>query len=193
MKEKNEKTETKVLTLFGKNYEKKFSFDKLKELLPKTTRKEKLVHALMVLKRQKKIVEIEMDVYMLKQWEDELTTKPKTFIKTTKEKDIKEITTKKEPIIAGSDEVEGILDITATGAMFVAIEGMDRDAIMRSKNVPAFSGDRILVKLDKVREGKRTEARFIKVVERKLKSFIGKFSVHKSKDFEVIIDYGFSQ
>lgn len=185
MKEKNEKTETKVLTLFGKNYEKKFSFDKLKELLPKTTRKEKLVHALMVLKRQKKIVEIEMDVYMLKQWENELTTKPKTFIKTTKEKDIKEITTKKEPIIAGSDEVEGILDITATGAMFVAIEGMDRDAIMRSKNVPAFSGDRILVKLDKVREGKRTEARFIKVVERKLKSFIGKFSVHKSKDFEV--------
>jgi hypothetical protein len=61
VKEKNEKTETKVLTLFGKNYEKKFSFDKLKELLPKTTRKEKLVHALMVLKRQKKIVEIEMD------------------------------------------------------------------------------------------------------------------------------------
>jgi hypothetical protein len=98
VKEKNEKTETKVLTLFGKNYEKKFSFDKLKELLPKTTRREKLVHALMVLKRQKKIVEIEMDVYMLKQWEDELTTKPKTFIKTTKEKDIKEITTKKEPM-----------------------------------------------------------------------------------------------
>lgn len=185
LKDKNEKTETKILTLFGKNYEKKFSFDKLRELLPKSTRREKLIHALMVLKRQKKIVELEMDVYMLKQWDDVLPTKTKTTIKSFKETNIKEIETKKSPAKDGPNEVEGILDITATGAMFVAIEGMDRDAILRSKNVPAFTGDRILVKLEKVREGKRTEARFIKVIDRKLKNFIGKFSVHKSKDFDV--------
>lgn len=181
LKDKNEKTETKILNLFNKNYEKKFSFDKLKELLPKSTRKEKLVHALMVLKKQKKIVEIEMDVYMLKQWDDEISTKPKSITKLENKKTI----TNSEIVLHGNVEVEGILDITATGAMFVSIDGMDRDAILRSKNVPAFAGDRILVKLDKIKEGKRNEAKFIRVIERKLKSFIGRFSVHKSKEFEV--------
>jgi ribonuclease R len=189
VKDKKELTETKILKLFGKNYEKKFTFDKLKELLPNSTRKEKLIHALMVLKRQKKIVELEMDVYMLKQWEDEIKKKPLTekVKNLIPAKESLEKSTKKPNVMNHEDanEVEGILDITATGAMFVAIEGLERDAIMRNKNVPAFKGDRILVKLDKVKDGKRPEAKFIKVIERKLKSFIGKFSVHKSKDFDV--------
>lgn len=182
---KNEKTETKILKLFGKNYEKKFTFDNLKELLPKSTRKEKVVHALMVLKRQKKIIETEMDVYMLKNWEETSPSDNKPSKKSNPKKEIEDKKIVDNLRELGNDEVEGILDITPTGAMFVNIEGLERDAILRSKNVPAFSGDKILVKLDKVREGKRTEARFIKVVERKLKSFIGKFSVHKSKEYEV--------
>lgn len=183
-KEKNENTETKILTLFNKNYDKKFSFDKLKELLPKTTRKEKLIHALLVLKRQKKIVEVEMDVYMLKKWEDnpKKTTTEKNTIKEKKSKpELGNESTKPN----NKDIVEGILDITGTGAMFVIIEGLERDAILRSRNVPAFSGDKIQVRIDKIKDGKRTEASFIKVVERKSRSFIGKLSVSKSKEFEV--------
>lgn len=175
---KNENTETRILKLFGNNTEKKFSFDNLKNLLPKSTRKEKLIHALLVLKKQKRIVEVDMDVYQLN-----AQPAPKPQLEKEEKTPKKTKDAKKTP--QSISEVEGILDITSSGAMFVAIEGMERDAIIRNRNLPAFSGDKILVRLDKIKEGKRPEASFIKVLERKQTLFIGQLSVQKAKEFDV--------
>jgi ribonuclease R len=173
-----ENTETKIIALFGNNFDKKFTFDNLKSLLPKTIRREKLIHALLVLKKQKRIVELEMDVYQLNPKEPPA----KPAITITKSPIIQE---NKIPAKKTSETFEGILDITQSGAMFVIIDGLDRDAIIRNKSIPAFAGDRIEVKVDRKKEGKRAEATFIRVIDRKIKEFVGKFSVQKSKEFEV--------
>jgi ribonuclease R len=183
---KQENIESKIIKLFGGDKSKSFSFDRLQNLLPKTVRREKLVHALMVLKKQKRIVELEMDSFRLNPKEPEYKeAKPEI----EKPKKIEEVPSKyiQKPKLEVSrhDIVEGILDIAGNGSIFVIIEGMSKDAIIRNRTVPAFSGDRIEVKLDRLKEGKRPEASFVRVIERKLKKFIGKFEVQQSKDFEV--------
>ncbi len=181
---RQDSTETRIIKLFGGNFDKKFTFDKLLNLLPKDTRREKLVHALSVLKRQKRIIELEMDFYQLKFREADSVDRHKpiiTKIEPTKKPDLISINKKSTE----SNIAEGILDITQSGAMFVAIEGLEKDAILRSKSIPAFSGDKIEVKIAKIREGKRPEASFVKVIERKITQFIGKFTIQKSKEFDV--------
>jgi ribonuclease R len=187
MIEDKEKTETRIMKLFGENYEKKFTFENLKGLLPKSTRREKLVHSLQILQRQKKIIEIDFSVYQLL---PSAFTKTKPTVKSSsKKQEIVDIESDLNPKTKLTKEekikpfdIEGILDITGTGAMFVIIDGYDKDAIIRGNSIPAFKGDRILVRIDRHKEGKRPEAKFIKVIEYKLKSFIGKVSVSKSKD-----------
>lgn len=179
-----ENTETRILKLFGGNTDKQFTFDKLKELLPKSVRKEKLVHALMVLKKQKRIIESEMDVYKLNEPKaiEKKLPKAKSESKYIQEPSLKEKAKKPK---ASEDIRTGVLDITQSGASFVIIEGIERDAIIRGYDIPAISGDIIEVRLSKVREGKRPEAQFIRVVERKQSKFIGKFRTQKSKEFDV--------
>lgn len=175
---KSENTETKILKLFGGNESKEFSFDKLKTLLPKTVRKEKLIHALLVLKKQKRIVETQMDVYKLNT-PDSRPKSPKTTLM------IKETPKNKIPAKTKNQIVQGTLDVASTGVIFVTIEGMERDAIIRTNAIPAISGDIIEVELYNIKEGKRPEANFIRVVERKHTKFLGKLTTQKSKEHEV--------
>lgn len=181
-----EKTETRILKLFGGNTEKQFTFEKLKGLLPKSTRTEKLFHSLSILKRQKKLIEVDFDVFQLnpnfvkpdyesKPVFEKVKPKKATIHSIETEEKVKEEKFK-------AFEVEGILDITSSGAMFVMIEGYEKDAIIRGNSIAAFKGDKILVKIDKHKDGKRPEARFIKVLEYNQKSFIAKISASKSKD-----------
>ncbi len=65
MPKKKENTESKILKLFAGNTQKTFSFDTLLHFLPKKTRKEKLFHALDILKRQGKIMEPERFQFQL--------------------------------------------------------------------------------------------------------------------------------
>lgn len=169
------------MKLFGNDESKQFTFEKLKELLPKSTRREKLIHSILVLKKQKRIEEVAMDVYRLRQYSNnqkpiKQEDKPNKIVPPKVDKK------KKESL---SNEVEGVLDITSSGSMFVTIEGLEKDAILRSRSIPAFTGDKILVSIERSKPGKRPEAKFIRVVERKQKNFIGKFSIQKSKEFEV--------
>lgn len=191
-----ENTETKILKLFGNNFEKKFTFDNLKSLLPKTIRREKLIHSLLVLKKQKRIIELEMDVYQLNPREPMKKQEPvdvskikktqKSAVHTEPNLISEGIKNKKEDKkTPGTRLYEGTLDITQSGAMFVLIDGLDRDAILRNRNIPAFSGDKIQVKIGAIKEGKRAEATFVKVLERKLTQFVGKFDIQKSKEYDV--------
>lgn len=189
---KEEKTETRILKLFGGNIEKQFTFEKLKGLLPKSTRTEKLFHSLSILKRQKKIIEVDFDVFQLNPnfIKPLIENSKPVFEKVKPKKELIHSIEVEEEVPAAkkfkSIEAEGILDITSSGAMFVIIEGYDKDAIIRGNSIAAFKGDKILVKIEKHKDGKRPEAKFIKVLEYNQKSFIAKISASKSKeDFDV--------
>ena len=74
----------------------------------------------------------------------------------------------------GTRLYEGTLDITQSGAMFVLIDGLDRDAILRNRNIPAFSGDKIQVKIGAIKEGKRAEGDLRKGFGKKINSICRK-------------------
>lgn len=174
---KQENTETRIIKLFGGDIDKTFSLDNLKNLLPKTVRKEKLIHALMVLKRQKRIIERDINVYQLN-GPDALVAKPK-FNKTNDEEPK---TTLRD--VLGKNLI-GTIDIAQSGTIFVVLEGFDKDPILRGRNLPVLAGDKVEVSIEPSKTGKRPEAKFVQVVERSLSQFIGQFHSQKSKEFDI--------
>jgi hypothetical protein len=132
---KQENIESKIIKLFGGDKSKSFSFDRLQNLLPKTVRREKLVHALMVLKKQKRIVELEMDSFRLNPKEPEYKEAQPEIEKPKKIEVVPSKYIQKPKLeVSRHDIVEGILDIAGNGSIFVIIEGMSKDAIIRKQN-----------------------------------------------------------
>jgi ribonuclease R len=193
-KEKSDKTESKILGIFNKDIHKKFTFEGLKNLLPQKTRKEKLIFALEILKRQNKIIVNEQKEYSLNPNQmDEILTPKKSkkeslskFIPDTPSVIPSKIKSKKQQTV-----FEGILDFTGTGAVFVKVPELERDPIIRkTEGIKAFSGDKVKIKLVESKHSKRPEAIITGVVERNKTRFEGKverteksvFVVVKSKD-----------
>jgi ribonuclease R len=188
MPKKKENTESKILKLFAGNTEKTFSFETLLHFLPKKTRKEKLFHALDILKRQGKIREPERFQFQLleqSEWKvKEIEEITENAPEVKKKKEIKKEDLKpKSKFIPQSNakyHYEAKIDISSNGAVFAIVEGMDKDAIFRQKDgLKVFNGDRAIVEILPVKEGKRPEANLIRVVERNVESIIGK--VHQTE------------
>jgi len=81
--------------------------------------------------------------------------------------------------------VKGTLDISRSGIGFVAVEGMEKDVLVRPNDFNrAFHGDTVKVQIDKhTMPGKRIEGRITEVVERKQAEFIGNLQVSKTFAF----------
>jgi ribonuclease R len=81
--------------------------------------------------------------------------------------------------------VKGTLDISRSGIGFVAVEGMDKDVLVRPNDFSrAFHGDTVKVQIAKVAlPGKRIEGKITEVVERKQVDFVGNLQVSKAFAF----------
>ncbi len=81
--------------------------------------------------------------------------------------------------------VKGTLDISRSGIGFVAVEGMDKDVLVRPNDFNrAFHGDTVKVQIGKhTMPGKRIEGKITEVVERKQTEFIGNLQVSKAFAF----------
>ncbi len=175
MPKQTEQLETKILKLFGTDSHKIFYFETLIGLLPQKTRKEKLIHSLDILKKQKKIKEVERFKFQLVKGDTKDNVSSHQEVKPVK------LDKPKSKFIPNQKVYEGIIDISNTsGAVFVIIEGVERDAIFRQREMPkVFQGDRVKVSLSDVKPGKRPEATLVDVIERKVHKIIGK--VHKTE------------
>jgi len=79
----------------------------------------------------------------------------------------------------GSDSIEGNIDIIASGAGYVRVEGGTEDIFVHGKNVgTALHGDRVLIKLVGGR-GSRAEGRVLEVLARRRTEFVG--TIHKQQ------------
>ena len=123
MPKQTEQLETKILKLFGTDSKKIFSFETLLGLLPQKTRKEKLIHSLDILKKQKKIKEVERFKFQLVKGDTKDNVSNHQEVKPVK------LDKPKSKFIPNQKVYEGIIDISNTsGAVFVIIEGVERDA-----------------------------------------------------------------
>ena len=79
----------------------------------------------------------------------------------------------------GKDSVEGRIDIIASGAGYVRVEGGEEDIFIHNKNVGvALHGDRVLVKVMSSR-GSRAEGKVLSILERRRTEFVG--TIHKQQ------------
>ena len=77
----------------------------------------------------------------------------------------------------GKDAVEGTIDIIASGAGYVRVEGGTEDVFVHGRNLGmALHGDRVLIKVMSAR-GSRAEGMVMEVLARRRKEFVG--TVHK--------------
>lgn len=81
--------------------------------------------------------------------------------------------------------VKGTLDISRSGIGFVAVEGMDKDVLVRPNDFNrAFHGDTVKVQIAKhTMPGKRIEGKITEVEQRKQTDFIGNLQVSKTFAF----------
>jgi len=81
--------------------------------------------------------------------------------------------------------MKGTLDISRSGIGFVAVEGMDKDVLVRPNDFNrAFHGDTVKVQVAKhTMPGKRIEGKITEVLERKQTEFIGNLQVSKAFAF----------
>ncbi len=73
----------------------------------------------------------------------------------------------------GKDSVEGTIDIIASGAGYVRVEGGQEDVFIHGRNVGmALHGDRVLIKVMGGR-GSRAEGKVLEVLKRRRSEFVG--------------------
>lgn len=96
-------------------------------------------------------------------------------------------TTHKPSSRQGGKIVEGVVDMTRSGAAYIISEQSQRDIFVPSKRLnKAFDGDRVRVKILQAHKGeKRVEGEVIEVVERGQSKFVGILMLSKSFAFLV--------
>lgn len=79
----------------------------------------------------------------------------------------------------GRDTVEGTIDIIASGAGYVRVDGHTEDVFVHGRNVgTALHGDRVLIKVMGGR-GSRAEGRVLEILQRRRTEFVG--TIHKQQ------------
>lgn len=85
----------------------------------------------------------------------------------------------------GKDSVEGQIDIIASGAGYVRVEGGAEDIFIHGRNVgTALHGDRVLVKVMGGR-GTRAEGKVLEVLARRRSEFVG--TIHKQQGRLILV------
>jgi ribonuclease R len=81
--------------------------------------------------------------------------------------------------------VKGVLDIARSGMGFVAVEGMEKDIMIKPNDINrAFDGDTVRVQISKDNfKGKRIEGKIVDVAERRQTEFIGNVQLNKNFAF----------
>jgi len=81
--------------------------------------------------------------------------------------------------------VKGVLDIARSGMGFVAVEGMEKDIMIKPNDINrAFDGDTVRVQISKDNfKGKRIEGKIVDVAERRQTEFIGNIQLNKNFAF----------
>ncbi|MBL6658244.1 MAG: ribonuclease R [Flavobacteriales bacterium] len=83
-----------------------------------------------------------------------------------------------------SSVVEGIVDITASGNAYVAIENLNDDIFVHGKYLPNIvSGDRVEVFVFSSFNSRRSEGEIIGIIERNTHQFVGKLEISKNFAF----------
>lgn len=83
-----------------------------------------------------------------------------------------------------SSVVEGIVDITASGNAYVAIENLNDDIFVHGKYLPNIvSGDRVEVSVFSSFNSRRSEGEIIGIIERNTHQFVGKLEISKNFAF----------
>jgi len=79
----------------------------------------------------------------------------------------------------GRDTVEGTIDIIASGAGYVRVDGNTEDVYVQGRNVAtALHGDRVLIKVVAAR-GTRAEGQVLEILQRRRTEFVG--TIHKQQ------------
>ncbi|MCC6938237.1 MAG: ribonuclease R [Flavobacteriales bacterium] len=85
----------------------------------------------------------------------------------------------------GRDSAEGTIDIIASGAGYVRMEGATDDVYVHNRNVgTALHGDRVLIKVTAGR-GTRVEGRVLEILKRRRTEFVG--TVHKQQGRLILV------
>ncbi len=94
---------------------------------------------------------------------------------------------KKKPSSAASrsETVKGTLDVSRSGMGFVAVEGREKDIMIKPHDFgKAFHGDKVRVKINApAGRGQRIEGKITDVIERKQIDFIGNIQINKNVAF----------
>ena len=85
----------------------------------------------------------------------------------------------------------GVLDVNARGQGFVMVEGMEKDIVVKPKNLnKAFKGDVVEVYVFKRKRGGKTEGEITKILQRKRTEFVGTIQISEKFAFVDLSGYG---
>jgi ribonuclease R len=88
--------------------------------------------------------------------------------------------------IEDGNQVEGIVDMKATGKAYVIVPELDEDIFISSNNTgQAFNGDKVKVQMFPKRRSRKPEGKITDIVSRKTEFFVGKLEI--SKNFAFLI------
>lgn len=85
---------------------------------------------------------------------------------------------------AGGDYLEGVVDMTASGTLYVLVEGMEKDIMVDAKNAGhALHGDRVKVLPIRTRRNGQIEGEVVEIVQRTDKNYVGRIELSKQFAF----------
>lgn len=81
---------------------------------------------------------------------------------------------------------EGIVDMTASGNAYIAVEGLEQDIFIAAQNTfKALPGDKVKVYLFPPRKNRKPEGEIVEILERKKERFVGTLEI--LKDFAFLL------
>lgn len=113
----------------------------------------------------------------------------RTLAQQTAKGKLKQIERGKYQIDGTTDYYEGVIDMTSRGDAYVIVEGLDKDILIRNKNLnTALHKDKVQVYVFKERRNSNSEGEVTQLVERYKDRFVGVLQKQKTFGFVVMQD-----
>ncbi|MDL2230182.1 ribonuclease R, partial [Alistipes sp. OttesenSCG-928-L06] len=85
---------------------------------------------------------------------------------------------------AGADFIEGVVDMTSSGTLYVMVEGQEKDVMVEAKNSGhALHGDTVKVLPIRTRRNGQIEGEVVEIVKRTDKNYVGRIELSKQFAF----------
>ena len=85
---------------------------------------------------------------------------------------------------AGADYIEGVVDMTSSGTLYVMVEGMEKDIMVEAKNSGhALHGDTVKVLPIRTRRNGQIEGEIVEIVKSSDKKYVGRLELSKQFAF----------